>query len=428
MNRFFIAAAGILCLCFVMQSCLKDQEEIFDDDASIRLQEAMEEAAEALVAAEYGWYLEMYPESSQSYGGWVHTFVFDGELVKARSELYGSDYEVESYYKMTNDDGPVLSFDTYNEVIHYLSTPTSSLYQAYGGEFEFIVLDVTTDIITLKGKKTGNIMYLRSLETTPENYLDAVAEMEDNIFFNALTGTIGGVSVDIGLDTDYRQMTFSYGEEDETTLAYTVTDKGVRLYSEITLGTDSLDEFYVDTDELTFFSPGSATISLESVFPDEWRPYKAFSGSYIFYYNSGEYSVNVILTSAGDNSSYVMSGLNPNYTVTLTYDRDQGCLEIFSQQVGTYGSNYVWFCVWDSNQGYLSWGTSYGMYLEWNQDEDNPVYEFVDIGTWSGYNVDSFILWQLDSDKSSVGGMNVSSWYTNGGYRFPGVTNLTKVD
>lgn len=430
MKKVIFIFAALLVAVPALQSCLKDEEELFDENASVRMQSTLDATQEILVAAEYGWVFEMYPEDGQSYGGYAFTLVFDDEKVAARSEIMGDNtYEVSSYYKMTNDDGPVLSFDTYNEIIHYFSTPSSSAYQGYEGEFEFVIMDAEDDLITLQGKKTGNTMYMHALETDPESYLDAVTEMESSIYFCSLTGTVGGIEVYIELDTEYRQATFSYGEEDEETIAYAVTDKGVRLYSDITLGSDTLDELYADIADETFVTSGEASVSLVWDKPEFWREYDVFEGDYTFYYYSGKYKASVTLTPAGDNSSYIMSGLNSNYTLTLTYNLGEGRLELHSQEVGTYGSNYVWFCAWDSTAGYLSWSTSYGMYLEWNGDEDSPVYEFYDLGAWTSYTVDSFILWQLDSSSSSAGNMSgASAWYTNGTYQFPLLTNLTKVN
>lgn len=442
-NRIFLAIAGILCLCFVSQSCLKDQEDLFDDDASIRLQEAMEEAAEALVASEYGWYLEMYPESSQSYGGWVHTFVFDGELVKARSELYGSDYEVESYYKMTNDDGPVLSFDTYNEVIHYLSTPTSSLYQAYGGEFEFIVLDVASDVITLKGKKTGNIMYLRQLEMDAEAYLEALTEIDDNIYFSTLVGTLGGYEMEVALDLDYRQVSFddptleSDDEDEDTTVevAYALTDWGIRFYEPVTVAGSELTGLLLDLSDpsnVTMYSDEVST-DLEPVLPDLWRPYSAFEGEYTFLYNNGSLSMDVTLTPAGDKSTYLMQGVNDYYDITLTYSKADGDLSMLGQMLYDATDDvgyYIGMVPYARAEGYIVYSTSAGMVAVWNGDEENPVYTFEDNGVWGSYTCTSFYLyyWTSNSIGSSYRYSSVSSTkYRVGSYTYiPYLVSLTK--
>ena len=65
-------------------------------------------------------------------------------------------------YELISDNGPVLTFNTFNDVFHIFSTPedlpsTSDNEAGYGhrGDYEFIVMDATDELITLKGKKTG---------------------------------------------------------------------------------------------------------------------------------------------------------------------------------------------------------------------------------------------------------------------------------
>ena len=78
--------------------------------------------------------------------------------VTVASELFDEAYT--SLYKMTTDNGPVLSFDTNNYAFHYFATPSGSsrnlygesgLYQAYKGDFEFMILSATADEVVLKG-------------------------------------------------------------------------------------------------------------------------------------------------------------------------------------------------------------------------------------------------------------------------------------
>lgn len=119
---------------FAFQSCLKDQEEIFDKDAALRVQDAMDNADKAFTSAENGWLLEYYPEEAQSYGGCVFTIKFADGKATVSSDLNPGN-SCESLYKMTNDQGPVLTFDTYNDLMHLFATPSAGNYEAYHGDF-----------------------------------------------------------------------------------------------------------------------------------------------------------------------------------------------------------------------------------------------------------------------------------------------------
>ena len=163
----------------VMTSCLKDQEDTFDKASSLRMQDYLDKARATILDAQYGWVFEYYPESEQLYGGFTYTLEFDSKMVKVRSEL--SDDAESSYYSMKSDMGPVLSFDTYNEQMHFFATPNAQRYQGYKGDFEFVIDSIGQDVIKVHGKRVHgkkelpqNTMYLRKLTMPAEDYMNKV--------------------------------------------------------------------------------------------------------------------------------------------------------------------------------------------------------------------------------------------------------------
>lgn len=428
-NRLYVALWGMLLCALTFQSCLKDDDEVFDKNPSERLQQYISEVKRVLMEAEEGWLLEMYPHPSQSYGGYVFVVRFDEEKVYAYSELAGdSKMEVESLYKMTDDDGPVLSFDTYNLLLHYLSTPNSNAYQAFQGEFEFVILEATHELVTLRGKKTNNIMYMRKMTGKPQPYLDKMELLVQSMVLSGFSGTVGGTQVSGTIDVDYRQISFMPNGSEPVTMAYVMTDEGLRLYKPIEVAGVTFEEFTVNPETNSLTEKGGAGIMFNAVFPKGWRKYADYAGNYTLLFN-GKQQVNVTLAPAGDGASYIMSGLNSRFTVTLNYQRSSGSLTWQSQKIGDNGSNEIWLCAWDAGPGQLTWNTAIGMRTEWNEDEQNPVYIWKDYGTWAGYTVNSFIMWQL-SKGSSVGQLSSSSWYITGtkSNRLPYVTTMTKID
>jgi hypothetical protein len=178
----------------VMTSCLKDQEDLFDESASKRLTSYMNNVQDILVGAEYGWALDYYPDRNQSYGGYNYTLKFDRENVEARFDLskkLSLTEPVVSTYKFVNESGPCLLFDTYNVALHHFATPTGSSgpggYQAYDGDFMLLILGVSDDqnTITLKGTRSGNVMYMHRLTNDPAEYMEqATAKMGKMVFPN----------------------------------------------------------------------------------------------------------------------------------------------------------------------------------------------------------------------------------------------------
>ena len=104
-------------------------------------------------------------------------------LRKTRWEAWADIFKEssKSLYKMSYDDGPVLSFDTGNEVLHYFATPSGSsknlygesgLYQAHKGDFEFIVMSAKPEEVVLKGKRSGNKILMYPLDESPETFIE----------------------------------------------------------------------------------------------------------------------------------------------------------------------------------------------------------------------------------------------------------------
>ena len=143
----------------LLTSCLKDQEDFFPESASERTTNYLNNVKKVLTSSENGWVLNYYPDRDLSYGGYVYTLKFDEDNVEVFSEISSEDVpSIKSSYLLKNEDGPVLTFDTYNKYMHLFATPHGSSgaggYEAYDGDFIFIVMKISEDqnTITLKGK------------------------------------------------------------------------------------------------------------------------------------------------------------------------------------------------------------------------------------------------------------------------------------
>ena len=244
----------------LMQSCLKDQEDIFDKPASQRMSEYLQGAQEALVSAPYGWSFDYYPEGNQSYGGFTYTIGFSNDADTVRFENNPDDGQLVSLYKMKTDDGPVLSFDTYNSFLHKYATPTDGKYQAEKGDFEFVIDSVGSDIIKVHGKKTGNTLYLRKLTEPAAQYMQKVVDMGDSFFPSEADLTIGGKPYQLVFtDLTNRQADIYDNGTYLTTPAYNFTDKGLRLYQPLSLNGVTVQDIAYDDDKLTLTADGVET-------------------------------------------------------------------------------------------------------------------------------------------------------------------------
>lgn len=232
-----------------LTSCLHDQEDVFDESASTRMQTYLSNAKSTLTSAEHGWAFDYYPDRKLSMGGVAYGVQFSDTAATVTCVLAPGKKET-SYYRMTTDDGPVLSFDTYNTLMHYFATPSSSQYQAYDGDFEFVIDSVGSDCIKVHGKRSLNTMYLRKLDKSIEDYTADASAMLHAFTLVGATGTIGSTEVAVTVDTDSQWFYFKSDDKNEASTAYIVTDKGVRFYEPITIGGKTITELSFDTKSL----------------------------------------------------------------------------------------------------------------------------------------------------------------------------------
>lgn len=117
-------------------TCVKDEKDLFDLPAAERINAKLQEYSKILQDAPNGWKMEYFPEIKQSMGGYTYFCTFqngetvmmgDLSLTLAGVDLYPAGTEITSAYKLISDQGPVLSFDSYNPIFHYFSEPKSMI-------------------------------------------------------------------------------------------------------------------------------------------------------------------------------------------------------------------------------------------------------------------------------------------------------------
>ncbi|MBP5277846.1 MAG: DUF4302 domain-containing protein [Prevotella sp.] len=385
-----------------MQSCLKDQEDVFERPSSLRLQDVLENTHNTLTTQGL-WTLDFYPRAEYYYGGYPMIFKFEKDKVTAwrikEEEEMGSDADDiilsdESEYKMKDDFGPVLSFDTYNDVIHYFSTPrnTSAWYQAMQGDFEFVVDSVGKDCIKVHGKKSQNTMYLRAFTGDPNDYLTKAAYNKDEFIYAGANITDGGQNVPIGFDLDYRQVVWNKGTENEREIAFCFTGDGIRLSKPITINGQEIDDFVLDLNAQTLKSrSGSVTLPLERT--PGYMKYNEWLGEYTLTYRNAvgaaPRDTTFTLVATPQKKTFILKGLVDAVDLTVQYNRSLGTIELLVQRLVTTPEGYILLAVWDSATGSVSYTTTYGMRAVWN--ENRQLYVWTDRGGWSGHTITGFI-------------------------------------
>ena len=397
-------------------SCFKDDDEVFGESSSARLQAAMRHAKAVLRGAENGWVMDYYIGDNSTGGGYAFIVKFDSLTVTAMSEA--ADGDDTSYYKMTTDNGPVLTFDTYNRVFHEFATPGPSEdeYEGRHADFEFLIMSATPELVVMKGKRTGNLCYLRPLERNAEDYLADVKEMRDSLIVSTGTGKMGDMTIDATFDLENRQAEFVNPADTSMNMscAFTYTDNGIRLSEAIDFAPKAVSGFAYDnaTYQLTCTDEGSSDFVMQGYTPSNWRAYDSFEGTYdlAFGLNASSIStVRVELVSNNDGSTYRMTGLNDNYDIECLYNRGRGALEIRTQTLGEVSGVEVHLCMLDNESSFVTWAPEAGLLLCWNEDEENPVY-LPETNSYEDFISAGFCLWAF-RDGSAMTGEQSSDWF-----------------
>ena len=190
-----------------LSSCSRTEKQIFDKSAAERLEEYKTIYSNALTANGGKWVMEYFANGDEEGYIFVVTFSKDGSVkVSSANQWIGDTYKTDtSCWEMIADDGPVLTFNTYNQVFHLFSTPEdipgtynpdtgadiSEQGTGHAGDYEFIVMNVSDDgnTIRLKGKKRGYDIWLRHLDASTDDatYLATATDARKNLF-NASLG------------------------------------------------------------------------------------------------------------------------------------------------------------------------------------------------------------------------------------------------
>lgn len=184
---FFTAAVATALL--MSTSCKNEVEDIFDDSAANRIENALVEYSDVLTSAPNGWVMQYFANGDEPGASFVMKFSTDGS-VNIASANYSNNYQLQqetSLFEMIADNGPVLTFNTYNNVFHVFSDPgidPEAVGIGHGGDYEFMVMKAQADTVILRGKKTSITALLLPLKDgeTAEQYFDNLIAHRDAMF------------------------------------------------------------------------------------------------------------------------------------------------------------------------------------------------------------------------------------------------------
>lgn len=266
----------------MLSSCKFEQEDFFPESASLRITHLNEQLKDRLVkeSAEgtNGWLIQYFVAGTDDYS--FEGFNLFGRFYKSGMVTLAGNHrflrggnankytEHTSTYDMLAEEGPVLSFDTWNDILTVFEDPVSPTaapgsIQANGegmyGDHNLVLTGYDDASITFRGERHGAITRFVPCDRPWQDYMDATAKTKSDITSDIITSYY----VTNGTDTMYfaglNKGCFSYCDRvndplTSKTLSCVFTPIGFRLHKSEELGKNKFQEFHIAADSTCLVS------------------------------------------------------------------------------------------------------------------------------------------------------------------------------
>lgn len=188
-----------------MVSCKNETEEIFDQDAITRLANAKKYFTDILTDKGGKWKMEYYANADEPGYVYVMTFNNNGSVTISGENKWisqfspdGGNYGSEtSLWEVITDNGPVLSFNSFNTYFHLFADPeditlggalddsdANETGVGHEGDYEFDLMKYSGDTLYMSGKKYGINIIMTRLDgsVNDREYMDKTVAQADSFF------------------------------------------------------------------------------------------------------------------------------------------------------------------------------------------------------------------------------------------------------
>lgn len=267
-------------LAAMFSACTFEQEDYFDESAAIRIQHVNDEIKATLCApsSENGWLIQYYVAGTDDYD--FEGFNLFGKFYESGKVTLSSDHrylrygnagkytEYTSFYEMLAEEGPVLVFNTWNDILSVFVDPVSPSSapntiiddgEGMNGDDRLVVLSYNANEIILRGERHSAPVRFVRLDRSPADYISQTAAIKDYICNEKLAQYY----VSNGTDTMYidglYKGYFNYNDRlidplDSSVKNCVFTPEGFRLRTPLVLGSDTCQEFSLNAERTALLS------------------------------------------------------------------------------------------------------------------------------------------------------------------------------
>ncbi len=360
-------------------ACQSEEEDLFDSSAAQRLEASKVTYTQRLPQATAGWVMEFYPTNGGSWprgNGYLILAQFNKDLsvrmAMMNEEMSDGLYlEDTSLWEVIADQGPVLSFNSYNKCLHSFADP--AIYETGLGlegdyEFEIINLEDDAEFAMLKGKKRGTYVRLSRLDegTDFEEYLNDVNDFASTMFNpaapNKLLINFNGSRFEVNSAEDGFLDFFPDGGDaisQSTAYPFLITKRSGNYYlrfrddvlpDSVEEG-NSIQEMIYDANADRFVSLDNPNKYLSSYFTTQEFFNTEFDKGHVFKVNrtAAENELSEKMRQALEDAHNGIKGINKNYFInelTLKVDTINGARWAYKYQSGKSARDieYLYSC------------------------------------------------------------------------------------
>ena len=278
---------GMMVLAAVATSCSFEQDDYFDETASLRVTHMNDNIQKRLVDqsgdGKYGWVIQYFVAGTDDYDfegfNLFGRFYEDNKVTLASNHRFLRNGNANKYtehtsvYQMLAEEGPVLSFNTWNDIISVFadpvdpaSAPKSLVNNGEGmfGDHNLVLHSMDDTQLLFRGERHRAETRFIPCDRPWEEYIAAVAENKNHIATSSLTSYYVTDGVDTMYFSGLNKGVFVYGERvvdplKKKTLSCVFTPNGFRINHVDSLGANAFQEFTLAEDNSKLLSEDGNT-------------------------------------------------------------------------------------------------------------------------------------------------------------------------